>query len=90
MDAVLYVFTTGLSFFIDVLLFLMLLRAILSWFPMEIDHPLISFLYAVTEAVITPVRAIVERSEAAASLPIDLSFGITSLLLIMVKMIFLG
>ena len=90
MDAVLYVFTAGLAFFIDVLLFLMLLRAILSWFPMEIDHPLIAFLYAVTEAVITPIRAIVERSEAAASLPIDLSFGITSLLLIMIKMIFLG
>ncbi len=86
MDALLYVFITGATFLIDVLLFLMLIRAILSWLPIEIDHPIMDFLYTVTEAVISPVRAIVERSQAAASLPLDLSFGITSMLLVIIKM----
>jgi len=61
--------------------FCMFVRAILSWVMPEEDSALLRFLYAVTEPVIFPVRALLDRVDFFRGFPIDLSFMITFILL---------
>ena len=64
---------------------LMLARAVLSWLPfLDDDSPVQRFLYAATEPVILPIRALLERSETIANLPIDLSFFVAYFVLIFI------
>lgn len=58
----------------------MFVRAILSWFFAE-DSRLGNFLYAVTEPVIIPVRALFDKLGWFQNLPIDVSFFVTFLLI---------
>lgn len=66
--------------FLSVLQFAMLLRAILSWFVMG-GGKFISFLYAITEPFIVPVRALFEKMNWLQNSPIDFSFMVTYLLI---------
>ncbi|MBQ7821601.1 MAG: YggT family protein [Clostridia bacterium] len=77
----LYLLTDIIDVFLSVVLFMMLLRAIMSWLPLSQDNPIEEFLFRVTEPFIFPVRAIVERFESLSSLPIDISFFISFILL---------
>lgn len=81
MQNVLYVITATLRFLISAIQFLMLARAIISWLPIEEDNPIVTFLYAVTEPVIYPVRCIIERFGWFEGMPIDMSFFFTFILL---------
>jgi uncharacterized protein YggT (Ycf19 family) len=58
----------------------MLVRAILSWFPSAPDK-LESFLYAVTEPLIMPIRKLFEKLNWFQGMPIDMSFFATYLIL---------
>ena len=60
---------------------LMTIRAIMSWFFMPEENALLRFLTVATEPFIIPVRAILQRIEFIASMPIDISFLVTFLLL---------
>ena len=60
---------------------LMFIRAILSWLPMLEENSITDFIYQVTEVVIYPVRSDLERFEFFTSLPLDLSFFVTFILL---------
>ena len=64
----------------------MLLRAILSWFPMD-SNRLTDFLYSITEPFIYPIRLLFERLNWFQSLPIDMSFMITYILLSVIIML---
>jgi len=77
----LYVVAATVRFLIAAIQFLMLARAIISWLPFEEDHPLVNFLYSVTEPVIMPVRAVIDRLGLFEGMPIDMSFLITFMLL---------
>lgn len=46
---------------IDVLSVLIIIRAILSWFPINPYNPVISFLNQVTEPILAPLRRIIPR-----------------------------
>ena len=81
MQAVLYIVSGVVSLVLTILQLLMFARAILSWLPLDEGNPILTFLHAVTEPFILPVRALLERIEFFASSPIDLSFFITFLLL---------
>jgi len=59
----------------------MLLRAILSWFPIREDNPILVFVTMVTEPLILPIRALFERLGWFQNLPIDISFFVTFLIL---------
>jgi len=65
----------------------MFVRAILSWFQTDEESPLNTFVIAVTEPVIVPVRALLERFEFVASSPIDISFMVAFLLISILQMI---
>lgn len=83
---VLYVVAATVRFLIIAIQFLMMARAIISWLPFEEDHPLVTFLYTVTEPVIAPVRAVIERFGWFEGMPIDMSFLITFILLSILEM----
>ena len=63
MSSAFYIFTSVVNLFISAMLLLMLIRAILSWLPINDEHPIVEFLYAVTEFVVAPVRALLYHFE---------------------------
>ena len=71
---------------VQFLQFCMLVRAILSWFPPSSgqEGPIRAFFTTVTEFVVAPVRAFLSRFEFARRTPVDISFFITYLLLILI------
>lgn len=81
MYPIFYVLTVTVRYLITAIQLLMFARAILSWLPVDEDNPIVNFLYAVTEPVIMPVRAVMERFGWFEGMPIDMSFFITFLLL---------
>ncbi len=64
----------------------MLVRAILSWFPMD-DNKFTDFLFGITEPFIYPVRLLFEKLNWFQNLPIDISFMVTYLLLSVIIML---
>lgn len=87
MYQVLYVVSATVSYLITVIQFLMFARAIISWLPVDEDSTIVNFLYAVTEPVIMPVRAVIERFGWFEGMPVDMSFFITFILLSIIDMI---
>ena len=80
----LYILKTTLSILLGLLETLMLIRAILSWFPIGEDGPigaLARLVFALTEPVIYPVRVLMERLNLFQGLPIDMSFFFTFILI---------
>ena len=87
MYQVLYVISATVRYLITAIQFLMFARAILSWLPIDEDNPIMNFLYTVTEPVIMPVRAVIERFGWFEGMPIDMSFFITFILLSILSMV---
>ena len=81
MVQVVYVLTTTVRAVLIVLELLMLARALVSWLPLEEGSAVETFLFAVTEPVIMPVRMLFETFGWFEGLPIDVSFFVTFLLL---------
>ena len=63
----------------------MLIRAVLSWFPIKDDNPIVLFVTMVTEPIIAPIRALFEKMGWFKNIPIDISFFVAYLLLMMVS-----
>jgi YggT family protein len=56
--AIAYIFST----FLYCLIFLIVGRALISWFPVRPDHPFVRALYRATEPILEPVRRIMPRT----------------------------
>ena len=65
----------------------MLVRAVLSWFPIREDNPILLFTHMVTEPIVMPIRALFERTGWFRNLPIDISFFVAYLLLSMLEVV---
>ena len=65
----------------------MLIRAVLSWFPISDDNPILSFVCMVTEPIVAPIRKLFERMGWFQGLPIDISFMVSYLLITVVVML---
>ena len=78
-----------LALAISLLQFLMFIRAILSWIPNMSDNSLSSFIYTVTEWVIMPVRVVFEKLNINVSIPIDIPFFVTFILLSVIESLIL-
>lgn len=87
MTGILYIFTKTVSVLISALQLLMMLRAVISWLPVDEDSNLVTFLYTMTEPLIMPVRALLSRFEALEDMPIDISFLIAFMLLSLIQII---
>lgn len=66
---------------------LLIIRAILSWFP--VSSGIYDFLHLVTEPVIMPVRMLFDKMGIDVSIPIDLPFLVTYILLSVVSTVLL-
>ncbi|MBQ9783630.1 MAG: YggT family protein [Clostridia bacterium] len=64
----------------------MLLRAILSWFPID-SNRFIDFLYGVTEPFIYPFRVLFHRLNWFQDMPLDMAFMAANLTLILLLFI---
>lgn len=72
--------------FIDVLMLAMTVRAIIGWFY-DGDGIIVRFLYVVTEPVLMPIRMLFEKMNWFQDSPIDVSYGCTYIVLIVLQMI---
>ena len=63
----------------------MLVRAVLSWFPGGDGNIISDIAYAITEPVIIPVRAFLERFESVKNFPIDMSFFVTFMIISLIS-----
>ena len=64
----------------------MLLRAILSWFPMD-SNRFTDFLYGITEPVIYPIRRLFFKLTWFQESPLDIPFLVTSVLIVLILML---
>ena len=64
----------------------MLIRAILSWFPID-SNKFIDFLYGITEPFIVPIRSLFQKLNWFQNLPIDIAFMVSYLLLTVLSMV---
>ena len=64
----------------------MLLRAILSWFPMD-SNRFTDFLYGITEPVIYPIRRLFFKLNWFQESPLDIPFLVTSVLIVLILML---
>lgn len=76
----LYVLKNIVVIFLTVIQLAMLVRAILSWFPMD-GNRFTDFLFAITEPFIYPVRMLFDKLNWFTGLPIDISFLATYLII---------
>ena len=73
MTEALYIISNVVRIALTVLQLAMLVRAVLSWFPIE-PNGFIEFLYAITEPLIYPFRALFAKLNWFQELPIDMAF----------------
>ncbi len=85
MNYFVYFIVGSVRFFLYALQMMMFIRAILSWIMPDTDNPIIGFLVTMTEPVIYPIRALLSRFEFFNSMPIDMSFMVAYLVLILVS-----
>ncbi len=83
MEILAYVFAKTVSMFLFVITLCMFGRAIRSWFAGD-ETSIDRFLYSLTEPFIMPFRRVLERSELAASSPIDIPFFLAMIVIYLV------
>lgn len=86
-DVIVYIIVSIVQILISALEIAMLLRAVLSWFIMDDNHPLMNFLRMVTEPVILPIRLLFDKMGWFTDSPLDIPFMVTYLILMILSMI---
>jgi len=71
---------TFLSLLIEVLTWAIVIRALLSWFPISRDHPLVQVIIQITEPVLGPMRRVVPTLGAIDITPLLAIFLLQSFL----------
>ena len=84
MDKIIGSFLIAVYYVSDIAQTLMLVRAILSWFPNVNGGKFSYFLYELTEPLIRPVRKLLSKTSIGNSM-IDISFLVTFLALFLVQ-----
>lgn len=70
----------------EVYSWLIIARIIISWLPQNPNHPVIRFIYEITEPVLAPIRQIMPRT----SMPIDFSPIVAVLLINLLQRLIIG
>lgn len=87
MTVVIYILVRFVYYLVLALQLCMFARAVLSWVMPDEDNSFTRLLYSVTDPLIYPVRAIIERIPSLRDMPFDISFMITFILLIILQSI---
>ena len=67
-------------------LLLLFIRAIFSWFPGQ-GGAFANAIYTLTEPILYPVRKLFSLLDIRSDLPLDISFSVTCILLVVIRMI---
>lgn len=59
---------------LDVIKILLIVRALISWFPDVARGQIGEFIYGITEPMIMPVRNMLRKNQVFNNIPIDISF----------------
>ena len=86
MQTFLYFASALISAFCSRSMLFLFVRAILSWFPGQ-GGAFERFIYACTEPLLFPVRKLFDLFDIRPNLPIDLSFTVTFVLLVVIDTI---
>ena len=81
LELLLYLIIRLVEILLTVLSFAMLLRAIMSFLAIGEESAFEDFLYALTEPLIIPVRALFQKLGWFEGLPLDMSFFVTVVLI---------
>lgn len=73
--------SASLVYLLKIIEFLIFVRVIISWFPIDRYNPIIQFLYQITEPLLAPVRNLIQRSSVGGGMMIDFSPLIVILLI---------
>ncbi len=87
MTLALYTIVEIVRIMLDVLFFLMFIRAILSWLPINEESPILNFVYIITEPVIYPFRILTDRIPLFQTLPIDIAYFMTFIALVFLQLL---
>ena len=74
-----------LSYLIQAMLLAIFARAILSWFPVGRDNPVVTIVFQITEPILVPIRRFLPSTGA-----VDLSPMVAMLLLILLRSLLLS
>ncbi len=85
MNIVIPLITNTVQALLLILEICMLVRAVLSWFPIQDDNPLLLLVCMVTEPLLAPIRALFDRLGLFRNFPIDVSFIVGVILLSLVS-----
>jgi len=82
----------AVNYFADFLIGAILVRVILSWFPISPSNPLIRIVYAVTEPVMGPIRRLLARSPfgGKGGFPLDFSPLLAYIVILLAKEIIIS
>lgn len=78
---------TAIDWVLMIIEYAILARVIISWIPVPRDNQLIRLLYQITEPILAPIRALIERSAMGKNMMIDFSPIIAFILLGLVRSI---
>ena len=84
-NVLIYVLIHFAGILIIALQFCMLGRAVLSWFSPDEENGIARFLFLVTEPFLVPIRKLIGRIEFFNNVPIDMSFIIAFVILIILQ-----
>ena len=87
MEYLLYVFKTTVYIMLEAVLLAMFLRMILSWFQIDPEGGLYSFLCLVTEPFVLPMRLLFDRFGLGDNMVLDIPFFSTCMVLGIVNML---
>ena len=85
MEQIIYVAANFAYYLLWVIQIMLFLRAILSWFVQEEESGFMFVLIGLTEPVLIPFRALLQRSEKMRSIPIDFSLTFAMIVLILLQ-----
>ncbi|MBO5023427.1 MAG: YggT family protein [Clostridia bacterium] len=87
MDTFVYLLSSIIYLLCNIAMLMLAVRAILSWFP-GLRGGIVDVIYAFTEPLLLPVRKLLYKARLDSLLtPLDFSFIITYLLLVIIRLI---
>ena len=70
--------------------YLLMFRALMSWFPQMQGGKLFAFVYGITEPIIVPFRKLLRNINGLRGFPIDISFMLAFLTIILIEILLQG
>ncbi|HCH68201.1 MAG TPA: hypothetical protein DEV98_06120 [Clostridiales bacterium] len=88
-NIVLYILSNTVVTLLSAVEFLLLVRAVLSWVAPDSDHPVSNAVFTVTDWILAPMRALLDKTGWFQNSMIDMSYLLTILVLWGISSLFL-